>query len=320
MDILQRISDIGLVPVVKIDNAKDALPLAKALINGGLPCAEITFRTAAAEDAIKSITEAYPDMLVGAGTVLTTQQADRAIQAGAKFIVSPGLNRQVVEHCLSKGYLILPGVCTPSDVEVALSLGLNAVKFFPAQAAGGLPMIKAMSAPYSGVKFMPTGGINSANLKSYLDFNKIIACGGSWMVSSDLINSGDFDTIEQKTRDAVNEMLGFELGHIGINSDNQQQALAVANMFKNIFGFNLKEIPVSYFAGGSIEVMKNNGYGEKGHIAILTNYLSRAVSYLKGLGIELDEDSKIYNDKGELILIYLAESFGGFAIHLSQKH
>ena len=177
--VLEEFSKIGIIPVIALDNVEDAAPLAKALCDGGLPCAEVTFRTAAAEESIRIMAEQFPEMLVGAGTVLTTEQVDRAVNAGAKFIVSPGLNPKVVKYCVEKGIPVTPGCSNPSDVEVAIELGLEVVKFFPAEAAGGLNMIKSMAAPYTKMKFMPTGGINAKNLTNYLDFKKIIACGGS---------------------------------------------------------------------------------------------------------------------------------------------
>ena len=200
---LQQIGEMGVIPVIKIDRVEDAVPLAKALVEGGMPCAEVTFRTAAAADAIKAMSEAYPEMLVGAGTVLTTEQADTAIKCGAKFIVSPGLNPETVKHCLKKGYPILPGVCTPTEVEAGLALGLDHLKFFPAEAAGGVKMIKAMAAPYTSVKFMPTGGINVSNIKDYLSCKAVFACGGSWMVPGDMITNGEFDKIKALVEEAV---------------------------------------------------------------------------------------------------------------------
>lgn len=202
-EVLQKIQEIGIVPVVVLEDTKDAAPLAKALIDGGLPCAEVTFRTEAAEESIRIMAEQFPDMLVGAGTVLTTEQADHAVAAGAKFIVSPGFNPKVVKHCIEKGILITPGCCTPSEVEQAIEHGLEAVKFFPAEQAGGLPMIKAMAAPYTKMMFMPTGGINPENIKDYLSFKKILACGGSWMVNGDLVKVGDFDRITELSKEAV---------------------------------------------------------------------------------------------------------------------
>lgn len=202
--VLEGIQQIGIVPVVVLHDANDAYPLAKALCDGGLPCAEITFRTEAAEEAIRIMSEKFPDMLIGAGTVLTTEQVDRAVAAGAKFIVSPGLNPRVVKYCVEKGIVVTPGCSNASDIEQALELGLEVVKFFPAELSGGLNMIKALAAPYSSVKFMPTGGISAENVKEYLRYNRIIACGGSFMVKEELIKQGDFGKITELTKEAVN--------------------------------------------------------------------------------------------------------------------
>ena len=203
MDILKKIEEIGIVPVVVIEDAKDAVPLAKALIEGGIPVAEVTFRTAAAEDTIRAIKEAYPEMLVGAGTVLTDEQADRALSAGASFIVSPGLNPAHVSYVLSKGALMIPGVFTPSEIETGLSLGLEVLKFFPAEPSGGLPMIKALTSAFVNLKLLPTGGINLENAEAYLKDPHILAVGGSWMVKKDLIREGRFDEIRRMTEEAA---------------------------------------------------------------------------------------------------------------------
>ncbi len=199
----QQFYDYGVVPVVVLENAKDALPLAKALTEGGLPCAEVTFRTDAAEESIRLICREYPDMLVGAGTVLTTGQVDRAVAAGAKFIVSPGFDPEVVDYCLEKDIPVFPGCVTPSEVAQAAKRGMKVVKFFPAEQAGGIAMIKAMAAPYTTMRFMPTGGISAKNLKDYLSFGKILCCGGSWMVKGDLVKNGEFDKIRELTKEAV---------------------------------------------------------------------------------------------------------------------
>lgn len=317
--VLEEIQKIGIVPVVKIDRVEDALPLAKALCEGGLPCAEVTFRTDAAEEAMRIMSTEYPDMLIGAGTVLTTEQVDKAIAAGAKFIVSPGLNPKVVKYCVEKGYPVTPGTANPSDVETAIELGLEVVKFFPAEAAGGLNMIKSMAAPYVNMKFMPTGGINAKNLKSYLDFDRIIACGGSWMVNGDLINAGEFDKIRDLTKEAVESMLGFEIAHVGINANNADEAEEVANTFNNIFGFAKKVGNSSVFAGTAIEVMKTPYLGANGHIAIKTNYINRAVAYLERNGVKVNMETAKYNDKNKMVAVYLTDEVGGFAIHLLQK-
>lgn len=198
-----KIEQLGVVPVVVLEEVKDAVPLAKALCDGGLPCAEVTFRTAAAEESIRDMCKAYPEMLVGAGTVLTKEQVDRAVGAGAKFIVSPGFDPEIVDYCLEKQIPVFPGCITPSEVAQAVKRGLKVVKFFPAEQFGGVATIKALSAPYVGLKFMPTGGVNAKNLKDYLTCKSIIACGGSWMVKGDMIKAGEFDKIKAMTQEAV---------------------------------------------------------------------------------------------------------------------
>lgn len=195
-------AELKVVPVVVLDDAKDAEPLAKALVEGGLPCAEVTFRTEAAAESIRIMTEVYPDMLVGAGTVLTTEQVDKAVESGAKFIVSPGFDPEIVDYCIGKNIPVFPGCISPSEVAQAVKRGLKVVKFFPAEQSGGLAMIKAMAAPYHMLKFMPTGGINTENLKEYLACDKILCCGGSWMVKGDMIKAGEFEKIKKLTREA----------------------------------------------------------------------------------------------------------------------
>ncbi|MDR7870578.1 MAG: bifunctional 4-hydroxy-2-oxoglutarate aldolase/2-dehydro-3-deoxy-phosphogluconate aldolase [Tissierellaceae bacterium] len=202
-ELIRKISQIGIVPVIKIDDVEKAIPLAKALCNGGIPIAEVTFRTEQAEEAIRRISKTVPEMIVGAGTILTIEQVDKAVNAGAKFVVSPGTNEKVVRYCIEKKIPIIPGCITPSEVEKAIELGLNVVKFFPAEAAGGIKMIKALSGPFGNIKFMPTGGINVNNINDYLSFSKVIACGGSWMVKEDLINSGDFERITELSKEAM---------------------------------------------------------------------------------------------------------------------
>ncbi len=210
-EVLEQFAKYGVVPVVVLDDAKDALPLADALLEGGLPLAEVTFRTDAAEESIRQMTKQHPEMLIGAGTVLSAEQANRAVSAGAKFIVSPGTNPEVVEFCLDNNIPVTPGVCTPSEVEAGLGFGLDVLKFFPAEQAGGVAFIKALSAPYRNVKFMPTGGISPSNLKDYLACPAVLACGGSWMVKGQLIKDGNFTEITRlckEVRSLVKEIRG----------------------------------------------------------------------------------------------------------------
>ncbi|UPR32142.1 bifunctional 4-hydroxy-2-oxoglutarate aldolase/2-dehydro-3-deoxy-phosphogluconate aldolase [Vibrio crassostreae] len=195
----QRLRDIRIVPVIAINDVAQAVPLAKVLVENGLPCAEVTFRTEAAAESIRLMREAYPELLIGAGTVLTTEQVDTAIDAGVDFIVSPGLNPTTVKYCQQRGVTIVPGVSNPSLVEQAMEMGLKTLKFFPAEPSGGIAMLKALTAVYP-VNFMPTGGVSPANVESYLALKSVVACGGTWMVPTDKMDKGDWDGIAELVR------------------------------------------------------------------------------------------------------------------------
>lgn len=236
-DILECIKKIGIVPVVIIENAEDAVPLANALCAGGVPCAEITFRTSAAEEAIRRISKACKNMLVGAGTVLTAEQAECAVNAGACFIVSPGLNPEVIKYCREQNITIIPGCATPSEVGEAIRLGVETVKFFPAEAAGGIEMIRAMAAPYKKINFLPTGGINELNLKDYLDFNQVIACGGTWMIDNKMLREGDFAGIQKKTEKAVESMLNL---HFLCKASDQEIMIQTNYMERAIYHMEMR--------------------------------------------------------------------------------
>ncbi len=315
-DLLKKIHGIGIVPVIALDNVEDAAPLAAALCNGGLPVAEVTYRTACAHDAMIEMKKARPDMLIGAGTVLTKEQVDSAIDAGAEFIVSPGLNPEIVKYCQSKNVPILPGTSCPSDIEAALSLGLKVMKFFPAEQLGGLDMLKALAAPYNQVKFMPTGGINAKNINAYLANSFILACGGTWMIDKQAIKNKDFKKIETLTKEAVNTMLGIKIKHIGINSKTVE-AKGLADQYANLFQGTVSETSKGYFGSSLIEVM-NEGFhtGTHGHIAMGVNSTERAMAYFSALGYEFDESSITYDDQGDAKFVYLKDEIGGFAIHL----
>jgi 2-dehydro-3-deoxyphosphogluconate aldolase/(4S)-4-hydroxy-2-oxoglutarate aldolase len=201
--VFEQFTKVGIIPVVVLNDAKDALPLGKALVEGGLPAAEVTFRTDAAEESIRIMAQNYPDLLVGAGTVLTVDQAKRAVAAGAKFVVAPGFDEEVVQYCLDNDIPVCPGTQTASEMMKALKMGLTRVKFFPAENAGGLKMIKAIGAALTALKFMPTGGINASNVREYLASDKIFCCGGSWMVKGDLIKAGEFEKITALVKEAA---------------------------------------------------------------------------------------------------------------------
>lgn len=207
-DLVERLREMRIVPVITIQNAEDAVPLAAALTAGGLPCAEITFRTAAGAEALRRIAAEHPEMLVGAGTVLTVAQAEEARAAGAKFVVTPGFNPVVVDFCQEHDVPVYPGICTPTELDMALAKGLKTVKFFPAEPMGGLPFLKAIAAPYHMVQFIPTGGVNTKNVADYLSFKNVVACGGTWMAPADWITGKQFERIQQETAAAVSAVRG----------------------------------------------------------------------------------------------------------------
>ena len=317
--ILKQISNVGIVPVIAIDDAKKAVPLAKALVAGGLPVAEVTFRTAAAEEAMRAIVREVPEMLVGAGTVLTHEQVDRALEAGARFIVSPGFNPDTVQYVLSKGALMVPGTATPGEMEQAMSMGLEVVKFFPAEQNGGVAKLKAIAGPYRALKWMPTGGVNAKNLMDYLSFDQIVACGGTWMVKKDLIQQENWAEITRLSREAVRTMLGFSLDHVGVNCGSEEEADRLARTLCAFFGFTYQMGNSSVQALPAAECTKTPGPGAHGHIAIGTNSVDRAVYHLGLQGVKCLEETRKTDGKGKTKAIYLDGTFGGFAIHLVQK-
>lgn len=319
-EVLEKLSAIGIVPVVKITDVETAVPLAKALVRGGIPCAEVTFRTEYAAQAMERISAEVPEILLGAGTVTSTEQVDKALAAGARFIVCPGLNPSVVRHCISRGVPVIPGICTPSELEQAMSLGLTEVKFFPAENMGGLKTIEAIGAAYPNIRFMPTGGINLNNLSAYLASPKIIACGGSWITPAKALAGGDYEAITELARQAMKQVLGCKLVHLGINAGSAEEAGGIASAFCDIFGLEYLPGRSSVFAGDMVEVMCAPGPGRNGHIAIQVNDLRRAVTYFNAIGHPLDEENYRYNAAGERVAVYFKEEIGGIAIHLMQKH
>lgn len=313
--LLQRLGEIGLVPVIRLDSAQKAVGLGRALVAGGIPVAEVTFRTAAAADSIRAMSREIPELLVGAGTVLSARQADQAIEAGARFIVSPAYVDEVVERCLERGVPVLPGVTGPDGVARGLAHGLEALKLFPAEAAGGLPMLDALAGPFGSVSFVPTGGIEASNLAGYARRPHVLAVGGSWMVKPDLVEREDWAAIEALCRGAVQALHGFAFAHLGINGDDEAQARAVARVFGSLFGMPVKEGNSSIFAGEAIEITKSPFLGAKGHIAIRCHSVERAAAYFAAAGIASKPETA-KRDKGLIKSIYLDLEPGGFALHL----
>ena len=318
MKVLNRLHGCGVVPVVVLDDAKDAVPTAKALLEGGVDVMEITFRTAAAADSIKAVAENCPDMLVGAGTVITLEQCKQAVDCGAKFIVSPGFDEEVVRWCVDSGVAVTPGCVTPSEIMAAMKLGLKVVKFFPAGIYGGLSAMKALSGPFGGMKFIPTGGVNAQNIGEFIAAPFIHAVGGSWVCPKADIAAGNFEKITELCKQARAAALGFEVAHIGVNCEDAEAASAVCEKLNKAFDLPVKDGNSSMFASGGIEVMKSMFRGKNGHIAIRTNSVELALAELEKKGFAYDESSaKVKN--GRMTVAYLKDEFGGFAVHLLQK-
>lgn len=316
--VLTRLSQAGVVPVVVIENAKDAVPAARALLAGGIDVMEITFRTAAAADSIRAVSESCPDMLVGAGTVITLEQCKKAVECGAKFIVSPGFSEEVVAWCVANDIAITPGCVTPTEIMAAMAHGLKVVKFFPANVYGGLNAMKALSGPFGGIKFIPTGGVSSSNVDEYISAPFIYAVGGSWVCTKADIAAGNFDKITALCKQARASITGFEVAHIGINCADAKESMAVCEQLNQAFGFEIKAGNSSNFSTSSIEVMKSMYLGKNGHIAVRTNSMPVAIAELEKRGFVADMETAKYKG-GRMIAVYLKDEFGGFAIHLLQK-
>lgn len=317
-DIRKLISDIGIVPVIAIEDAGKAVDLAGALERGGLPAAEVTFRTAAGEEAIRRIARECPNVLVGAGTILNLEQCDRAVAAGAKFIVSPGYNEALVSHCVENNIPVFPGCVNASDMTRAVNAGLKVVKFFPAEQSGGVGFLKSL-APVLPLDFMPTGGVNTKNLLDYLSFERVVACGGTWMVKKDLIEGERWDEIEAICKEAVKTMLGFNLQHVGIPCGDAEKAAATAKAIAAIFGLPYKPGNSSDFAAPYVECCKVPFPGERGHLAIGTYNVDRAIYHLGLQGVRFLEETRKTDGKGNTKVIYIDGEFGGFAIHLVKR-
>lgn len=317
--IMERVYEIGIIPVIAFNSVDEAVPLCKALVAGGLPAAEVTFRTACAEDCIKKIHDEVPEMLLGAGTVLTTEQADRAMAAGASFIVSPGFDPNVTKHVIEKGGIMMPGTCSAGEMQQAMNLGCEGIKFFPAEANGGVAMLKNIGGALKTAKWMCTGGINAKNVNDYLAYDQIFAVGGTWMCKSDKIKAGAWDEITAMCKEAVDTMLGLELAHIGINCADDTEAMKTAETLGALLNMAVKPGNSSIFVGKKeFEIMKKPGRGTHGHIAIRTNNVDRAIYHLGLRGVKFDMDSKNVKN-GKTVAIYMADEIAGFAIHLVRK-
>lgn len=315
--VTDRISALGIMPVItSMESVEDCDLLANALCEGGIPAMEITFRMDCAQRCIRRARDAFPQMLVGAGTVVTMEQAEQAIEAGAQFLVAPGLNPEIVRFCQSKNVEIIPGVCTPSEVERAMGMGLKCVKFFPAEQSGGVAAIKAICGPYRGIDFMPTGGVGLNNLADYFALDRVIACGGTFMLDNHLAKR-EWTQITELCRRSVQTMLGLKIAHVGVNTPNAETACKTAGLLAGLLRLDMGGEGGSIFVGNAIEVMKSVGMGANGHIALATISVDRSVRYLRAMGVEFDEQTAKYAPNShKLRSIYFKQEFGGFAIHL----
>lgn len=318
MNVLKKLGNAGVVPVVVIEDATNAVPTAEAMIAGGIDVMEITMRTAAALDSIRNVSKQCSEMLVGAGTVITLDQCKASVDAGAKFIVSPGFDKNVVEYCVENNVAIVPGCVTPTEIMMALNYNIKVVKFFPANVYGGLSAMKALSGPFGDVKFIPTGGVNAQNLAEYISAPYVYAVGGSWVCAKNDISNGNFDKITSLCADARKSVLGFELAHIGVNCIDADESMDVCEKLNSAFGFDIKPGSSSNYASNSIEVMKSMYLGKNGHIAIRTNSIFSAIDELSKRGFVVDMENTRYQDN-KMIAAYLKDEIGGFAVHLLQK-
>ena len=313
-DIIRKLELAGITPLLKIDDPKDALPLMGALTAADINAVEITFRTSAAKEVLRLISSKCTNMLVGAGTVISVDQVNEAARAGAKYIVTPSFNPKVVDRCIEIGIPVFPGCSNPTDIEQAYEKGLRVVKFFPAELLGGVEMLKALSGPYPFMKFIPTGGINADNLDSYLSFNKVLCCGGTYIVDENLLKQKKYQEITRIARESVNRMLDIKLDHVAINTD-VPTGTALLKTFSKLSGENYNPAQNNY---SGIEVVRENHNGNLGHIAFSSPNLERCIHYLAFRGFTVDS-STIVKENGKIMKLHLAGDNAGFTIQLIKK-
>ncbi|AOT69645.1 bifunctional 4-hydroxy-2-oxoglutarate aldolase/2-dehydro-3-deoxy-phosphogluconate aldolase [Geosporobacter ferrireducens] len=315
-ELFELIKDLGMVPTLAIEDAKDAANIAKALNNASLPLMEVMLRTESGFEAIHRIAKEMPKFTIGAGTVLSCEQAKKAIDAGASFIVSPNFNEEVVRFCTGKNVTIIPGCTTPTEIDAARKMGIQIVKYFPAVPLGGVESMKLLAGAFPEVRFIATGGITREHLKTYTKNAKIIAVGGGFMVDKSAIKNRDFVALEQYIKETVADQLNFTIQHVGINAKDLTEAAETTNALCDLLGLPSREASKSLFAGNLFEVMKFKFYGENGHVALGTDDVPRAYAFFQRKGMSFIEDTKAYDEDGRLEVVYLKETFGGFAIHL----
>jgi len=314
---LDKVAEIGILPVIAIPSLEAAVPLADALVAGGVPTIEVTLRNPWALESIKAIRAAHPEMIIGAGTILEESQVAAAKDAGADFLVSPGFDPDVVRAAQAVGIPIVPGVVNPSQVTAAVRMGLKTLKYFPAEQSGGLATLTLLHGPFPDVRFVPTGGLTLDNIGSYLDKPFVAACGGSYMAKTADIVAGNWTKITALCRQSMDISLGFTLAHVGINHEDAESALATTAAFAKLFRQPIKDGNSSAFAGTAVESMKKPFYGSKGHIGFRVRSVERALAWYRAQGVAVREESiRRTADGSRLQSFYLAEEPGGFAVHV----
>lgn len=318
-NLIDQFSAEGIISVIKIDDAAKAVSLAKALRDGGVFSAEVTFRTAAAESAIKKIADCYPDMLIGAGTILNVEQCKSAIGAGSKFIVTPGYSQEIVDYCTQQNVCVIPGCANATDIMKAVNSGLKVVKMFPAEQLGGIDYIKALAPVFPGLKFLPTGGVNAKNLNNYLGNSHVLACGGSWMAKADMIEREDYGEISKICRQAIVKMLDFRLVHVAKNMANESAILDIGEKLSELFGFGEELRTSPEFAESLAEAAKGLPLCSDNTIAVSTSSIPRAVNYLKRFGVAFDENMTKVDEENVLCAVCLKSGISNSSVQLVQR-
>ena len=313
-EIIRKLDLCGIIPLIKIEDSKNALPLAGALLGADITVAEITFRSACAAEVIKTLTSRCPNLIVGAGTVISLKQVQDAFNSGAKYIVTPAFNPDVVDRCIELGIPVFPGCSNVTDIDQAYSRGLRVVKFFPSELLGGIEMMKALSGPYPFMKFIPTGGINFSNLGTYLSFNKVLCCAGTFIATEENLCAGRFAEITRTTHAAVDEVLSLKLDHVALNLDSAA-AEDVLKGFSRLAGKNYDPAESSVFG---VEAVRNSNRNSAGHIVYSSPNLERCVYYLRNRGFCVDEPSSV-KDNNRLSEIFLIAKFGNFEIKIIKR-
>ncbi|WP_368179145.1 bifunctional 4-hydroxy-2-oxoglutarate aldolase/2-dehydro-3-deoxy-phosphogluconate aldolase [Anaerotruncus colihominis] len=314
----KRLYAAGMLPVAVIGDARHAVPLCDALLAAGIDVLEVTFRTEAAAQAVAAIASERPGMLPGAGTILSVDQAEAAVRAGARFLVTPGFSPAVAAWCKNHEIPLYPGVSTATEVEQALAMGFTDLKFFPAEQSGGVGALRALGGPYQQARFIPTGGVGLHNLNAYLSLPNVLCCGGSFLVPAGLVEAGRFDEIETLCRAAVQTMFDPQLCHVGMNCAGAQEAEQRAKALDRLFGFAPRELPGAWFAGSAAELVKKPFLGAHGHLAIAVNHIERAMAWYQAHGVAFREEGLVMDGAG-VVAVYLQEEVGGFAIHLRRR-